>query len=204
MPRVDLQDELRRRWANTLPDADDLGSELVGRYAEPQRVYHDGRHLLDVLEAVDALGALADDPATVKLAGWFHDAVYEVGAEDNEERSALLAEHRLQGRVPDPAAVGRLVRTTATHDPGGDRNAMVLCDADLAVLGAPSDRYAAYAEEIRREHATVPAAVFGPARAAVLRGLMERPYLYRTEPARERWERQARLNIAHEVSRLPG
>ncbi|HZG98563.1 MAG TPA: hypothetical protein VEY14_09890 [Nocardioidaceae bacterium] len=201
---MDLTEELRRRWVNTLPDALELGEELIGRYAEPQRVYHDGRHLLDVLEAVDALGALADDPATVKLAAWFHDAVYQVGAGDNEEQSALLAQDRLQGRVPDPAAVARLVRITATHDPGGDRDAMVLCDADLAVLGAPAGRYAQYAEEIQREHAAVPVTTFGRERAAVLRTLLERPHLYSTEPARERWERQARLNIAHEVSRLPG
>ena len=201
---MDLDEELRRRWANTLPGADDLGTELIGRYAEPQRVYHDGRHLLDVLEAVDALGALADDPTAVKLAAWFHDAVYEVGAADNEEQSALLAEDRLRGHVPDPAAVARLVRSTVTHDPQGDPDAMVLCDADLAVLGAPAERYAAYAEAVRREHASVPDATFGPARAGILRTLLERPHLYSTEPARERWERQARLNVAHEVSRLPG
>jgi predicted metal-dependent HD superfamily phosphohydrolase len=200
---VDLDAELRRRWANTLGSADHLGAELISRYAEPHRVHHDRRHLLDVLEAVDALGALADDPAAVQLAAWFHDAVYVIGAEDNEEQSALLAEKRLRGRVPDPSLVADLVRATATHDPGGDRNAMVLCDADLAVLGAPADRYAAYAEGVRREHAGVPDAQFGPARAGILRALLERPHLYNTEPARDRWERRARLNIAHEVSRLP-
>lgn len=201
---MDLDDELRRRWANTLDTADDLGAELISRYAEPHRVYHDRRHLLDVLEAVDALGALADDPALVQLAAWFHDAVYEIGADDNEEQSAQLAEKRLQGRVADPTAVADLVLTTATHDPAGDRNAMVLCDADLAVLGASADSYAAYAEAVRREHAGVPDVTFGPTRASILRTLLERPHLYNTEPARDRWERQARLNIAHEVSRLPG
>lgn len=201
---MDLDAELRRRWVNTLDNADHLGAELISRYAEEHRVYHDRRHLLDVLEAVDALGALADDPAGVQLAAWFHDAVYGIGADDNEEQSALLAEKRLHGRVPDPSAVADLVRTTATHDPGSDRNAMVLCDADLAVLGAPADRYAAYAEGVRREYSGVPDVQFGPARAEFLRTLLERPHLYNTEPARDRWERQARLNIAHEVSRLPG
>ena len=200
---MDLDDELRRRWASTI-DSADLGAELISRYAEPHRAYHDRRHLLDVLEAVDALGALADDPALVQLAAWFHDAVYEIGADDNEEQSALLAERRLQGQVPDPSAVAGLVRTTARHDPRGDRNAMVLCDADLAVLGAPADRYADYAVAVRREHASVPDGTFGRARASILRTLLERPHLYNTEPARDRWERQARLNIAHEVSRLPG
>lgn len=203
MASVDLDDELRRRWAATLPRADTLGDMLVRRWSEPHRVYHDTRHLLDVLEAIDGLAALADDPTTVRLAAWFHDAVYDVGADGNEERSAQVAERLLRGRVADPAAVARLVRMTATHDPADDdRDAMVLCDADLAVLGGSPERYAEYAEAIRREHAAVPDSTFGPARAQILRALLDRPHLFSTDPARERWERAARLNVAHEVSAL--
>lgn len=200
---VDLDDELRRRWAATLPSADDVGEELLRRWSEPHRVYHETRHLLDVLEAIDGLAALVEDPTTVRLAAWFHDAVYDVGADGNEERSAQLAEQMLLGRVADPGGVARLVRVTAGHDPAdGDRNGQVLCDADLAVLGASPDWYAAYAEGVRREHSAVPDAEFAPARADILRKLLDRPRLYRTDPAHEWWERPARLNVAHEVSRL--
>ena len=203
---VNLDEDLRRRWTATLPGADDLGKELLRRWSEPHRVHHGTRHLLDVLESIDALGGLADDPSTVRLAAWFHDAVYEVGdnAKDNEERSAQLAEQLLRGRVDNPAAVARLVRSTAGHDPeAGDHDAEVLCDADLAILGATPERYATYAEGVSREYAAVPDTRFGPARAQVLRALLDRSRLYRTEPAHQRWERAARVNVAHEVSRLP-
>lgn len=196
---VDVDDELRHRWAVTLPGADVLGNELLSRWSEPHRAYHDRRHLLEVLDAVADLDPT--DPTAVRLAAWFHDAVYDVAAPDNEERSAQLAKQRLPG--PPGTHVARLVRLTATHDPADDdRDGQVLCDADLAVLGASPQRYAQYAADVRHEYAVVPDGRFAAARARVLRGFLSRPRLYRTAEARDRWEQAARHNLAAEIARL--
>jgi predicted metal-dependent HD superfamily phosphohydrolase len=193
---VDLDDELRRRWVDTLPDADGLGEELLARWAEPHRAYHDRRHLLAVLEAVDQLHP---QPSTaVRLAAWFHDVVYDVREPDNEERSARLAQQRLL--VPLGGEVARLVRTTVTHE-AADRDGQVLCDADLAVLGADPQRYAEYSADVRREYAHVPDPVYAAARAQVLRGFL-RPRIYHTDVARDRWEESARHNLSAEIARL--
>ena len=78
----------------------------------------------------------------VVLAAWFHDAVYDALPEA-EERSAVWAEQALPN--PPAAEVARLVRITAHHRVDGhDPNAAVLSDADLAILAAPAERYAAY------------------------------------------------------------
>ncbi|MFB9838486.1 HD domain-containing protein, partial [Actinoallomurus acaciae] len=135
--------DLLRRW----PGPETLGADLLRRYAEPHRRYHTTEHLADVLDHVDELAGEAADADAVRLAAWFHDAVYDPTRGDNEERSAVLAE-RMLADTDLPAAtvaeVARLVRLTATHDPAeGDRDGAVLCDADLAVLAAPPDRYAA-------------------------------------------------------------
>lgn len=194
---MDLDIELRRRWVDTLPDADGLGEELLARWAEPHRAYHDRRHLLAVLEAVDQLHP---QPSTaVRLAAWFHDAVYDVRGQDNEERSARLAQQRLPG--PLGAEVARLVRLTATHE-ATDAEGQVLCDADLAVLGANPQRYAAYAADVRREYAHVQDSAFAAARAQVLRGFLDRPRIYCTDAARDRWEESARHNLSAEITRL--
>lgn len=146
------------------------------------------------------------DPAAVRLAAWFHDAVYRPDRSENEERSARLAERALtEAGVPAArvAEVARLVRLTVTHDPADDDlNGAVLCDADLAVLAGTPEQYAHYAAEIRQEYAFVPDDAFRDGRSAVLRQLLGLPRLFRTAHARTRWEAQARHNLTTELALL--
>jgi predicted metal-dependent HD superfamily phosphohydrolase len=120
--------------------------------------------------------------------------------------SAALAARVLPGAgVPGErvAAVTRLVRLTATHDPSpGDRDGILLCDADLAVLAGEPDGYAAYTAAVRAEFAHVPDEAFRTGRAAVLRRLTALPSLYRVPALHERWEERARANLAAELQAL--
>jgi predicted metal-dependent HD superfamily phosphohydrolase len=206
---------LLTRWTATLArlGASDgagraAGLDLLSRYAEPQRRYHDQRHLLEVLEAVDALAGSAAEPDVVRVAAWFHDAVYDpqAGPGANEEASARLAEDVLAGlELPGTLAarVGELVRLTATHEvAAGDGEAAMLCDADLAILGSDSGRYAEYAADVRAEYAFVPEEVFRPARAAILATFAAREQIYRTAAGTARYDARARINLAAELARL--
>ncbi len=193
-------------WPAWLPVA--MRERLEGAYADPGRGYHDRLHLSEVLHHVDEL-ADPDDPAreAVLLAAWFHDAVYDGGADD-EERSALLAEHELAAAGAGAglvAEVARLVRLTVDHRPGPDDHAGgLLCDADLGILAADDARYASYTAGVRREYAHVPDADFAAGRAAVLRDLLAKPALFHGRAARARWEGRARANLAREVAALTG
>ncbi|HYO40490.1 MAG TPA: maleylpyruvate isomerase N-terminal domain-containing protein [Nocardioidaceae bacterium] len=192
--------DLRRFWPPWLDDA--VRAEVQAAYAGRVGGYHDLRHLTEVLEHVEELMP-PDDPAreAVLLAGWFHDVVYD-GKADDEERSARRAETVLAGTGLE-AEVGRLVRLTSTHRPAAhDRPGQVLCDADLAVLAAGPERYAAYVHGVRAEYSAVSDADFAAGRAAVLRDLLAKPTLYSTPEARERWEPRARGNVEREVRSL--
>jgi predicted metal-dependent HD superfamily phosphohydrolase len=185
--------------------AESAGRDLLDRYAEPQRRYHDNRHLAEVLAAVDRLAEHADDLTAVRLAAWFHDAVYEPAAPPgaNEEASARLATQvlsRLEQPADRVAAVAELVRGTAQHEPASAADTAVLFDADLAILASP--RYAQYAADVRAEYAHVPEAAFRSGRAAVLRGFAARPRIYLTPTAHELWEAAARANLAAEIATL--
>ncbi|WP_061299136.1 HD domain-containing protein [Herbidospora cretacea] len=177
-----------------------LLAELSARWAEPHRRYHTTTHLNAVLAAIDVIQVHARDPRAVRLAAWFHDAVYDGRPGVDEDRSAQLAQSRLIALdLPVALEVARLVRVTATHAyEEDDLDAAVLCDADLAVLGQDPDTYDAYAAAIRQEYRHVPDPLFRVGRAAVLRRLLDGP-LYGTETARDLWERQARQNLAREI-----
>ncbi|MGW1224143.1 HD domain-containing protein [Streptomyces sp. NPDC001478] len=208
---------LRVRWQDTLvaarggaegPDPLPYADNLLARWDEPQRRYHTTAHLAAVLDHVDTLAAHAEDADAVRLAAWFHDAVYRPDRSENEERSAVLAERALAEAGVAPATtaeVARLVRLTVSHDPApGDRNGEVLCDADLAVLAGSPEEYARYAAQVREEYGFVPEDAFREGRAAVLRQLLGLPRLFRTPEGSARWEDRARHNLATELGLLAG
>jgi predicted metal-dependent HD superfamily phosphohydrolase len=199
--------DLVERWvALAGPQARRIGADLDARYGEGHRRYHTREHLVAVLDLVDEWSACADDADTVRLAAWFHDAVYDPQRADNEERSARLADRMLADTdLPESQVteVVRLVRLTETHAPDdGDRNGHVLCDADLAILGSDPERYAAYAAAVREEYAFVPEEFYRAGRAEVLRGLLDLSTLFHTPSARERFEAQARRNMETELMLL--
>ena len=189
--------DLDARWP--LDDQVHLRDELRTAYSSDSRGYHDTRHLAEVLDRLDDLGC---DSVVVRLAAWFHDAVYDAAPGD-EERSALWAERALPSELA--GEVARLVRVTAAHDPAVDDLAgQQLCDADLAILAASSERYAEYTRDVRKEYAEVPDADFAAGRAAILADLLARPTLFHTDLARSLWEEPARANLAAELARLAG
>lgn len=192
--------------SGTGPDPAPYADDLLARWQEPQRRYHTLTHLTAVLDHVDVLEKYADDPDVVRLAAWFHDAVYLPERSENEERSARIAERALtEAGLPEArtAEVARLVRLTVTHDPAdGDRDGQVLCDADLAILAAAPKTYAAYTAAVREEYGFVPSDAFREGRAAVLRQLLDLPRLFRTPYGQEEWEATARYNLAAELEML--
>ncbi|WP_181794858.1 hypothetical protein [Streptomyces sp. WELS2] len=208
-------DALRLRFTRALeaargpgggPDPAPYADNLLARWREPQRHYHTVAHLTAVLDHVDTLERYAADPDVVRLAAWFHDAVYLPERSENEERSARLAERALpEAGLPDAktAEVARLVRLTVGHDPAGDdADGQVLCDADLAILAAPPSAYAVYTAGIREEYHFVPNDAFRAGRSAILRQLLGLPRLFHTPYGREHWEATARYNLSSELEML--
>ena len=180
--------------------------DLLTRWSEPHRTYHDTRHLAEVLARVDLLAHHAEHPDLVRCAAWWHDAVHDGRAGDDERASAALATDQLRRlglTGHDVGHVADLVLVTTRHDPGdpADPDAAVLCDADLGILAADRARYDAYATDVRREYGHVPDELFAAGRAAVLRRLVSSARLYRT-PTATAWEPTARANVSRELAAL--
>lgn len=183
------------------PDYD----RLAQAYAEPQRHYHNFQHIAECLEAFDLVRHLARQPLAVEMAIWFHDAVYDPPAPDNEEQSAALTVRCLTeaGAGPDLAAtVRRLVLATKLHETGNDLDVDLLVDVDLGILGKSQARFEEYEAQIRREYSWVPVKIYAAKRAEILRHFLARERIYVTDPFHDRWERAARANLQRSIQNL--
>ncbi|GAB3142515.1 hypothetical protein GCM10027258_27690 [Amycolatopsis stemonae] len=176
---------------------------LEARYAEPHRRYHTLDHAAAV--ARDSAWLAADlgdaDRAIVAVAAWAHDVVYDAKPGEDERASAAWARDALDGVAETHVKrVEGLILATIKHDaPADDRLATALLDADLAILGAPEERYATYAKAVREEYAKYPDDVWCEGRIAVLEGMLTRT-LYRSEAARTRWASTAEKNLTAELT----
>jgi predicted metal-dependent HD superfamily phosphohydrolase len=177
----------------------DVRDALLARYSEPHRAYHTLQHLGECLALFDEVASLARHAAEIELALWFHDAIYDVPAVDNEARSADWAVSALRAAAA-PATVAERVhalvmatRHAASPTPGTDEELLV--DIDLSILGATPERFAEYETQIRREYAHVPEAEFWQRRKGILRAFLDRPAIYGTQPLHARFEAAARNNL---------
>lgn len=182
-----------------------LPTDLEKRYKEAHRKYHNYIHAQQVVRDAVALTS-GRDRALVALAAWAHDVVYDSRPGDDERASAEWARQHLTAAGladPDIARVEGLILATTDHKaPPNDHLANALLDADLAILGTPSDAYEKYRAAVRAEYAHVPDAAWRTGRAAVLRSLLVKDPLYRTPVARARWTSQAHRNLRRELTSL--
>ena len=188
-------------------DVDRTFDDLVARHGEPHRRYHTLDHVGEVLATVERIAIEADDGDAVRLAAWYHDAVYDPASPRNEAASAELAADQLTALGVAPATVdevARLVRLTAGHAPAAsDLNGCVLTDADLAVLGREPDGYDAYVRAVREEYGWLDDEAWASGRRAVLEGFLTRPRLFATARLRDELEQRARANLRRELAALP-
>lgn len=190
-----------------------VGQSLLDRWADENRHFHNLRHLASVLHRVDELAEETHEPDLVRLAAWYHGAVFNAerkvadASQGGEQTtaSAALADRELTGLgVPVRAAdrVAALVNAIVRHAPDpADFDAAVLNDADLAMLAAEPQRYKDYKSAVRAEYAHIPAEDYLRARIRVIERLLARKSLF-LSPMGAAWEEPARQNLDMELHRL--
>ena len=209
MSAAPLPERFARLWRRmgARDDGQAVCGALVGAYQEAHRHYHGLDHLRDCLSQLDAAPRGAENRDATETALWFHDAVYDTRAHDNEARSAERAAHALRDSgVEEELAeeVARLVRLTDHAQPAPDRLSALLCDIDLSILGRDPEEFAEYERRVRAEYAWVPDSHYRSSRAAILARLLERESIYLTGHFRTVYEEPARRNLKQSLRRLAG
>lgn len=167
------------------------------------RHYHTLSHLEACLRELDGARELAVRPAEVELALWFHDAVYRSWRRDNEPQSAELARSLLRAAAPDSLErIRQSILATAHRDEDLAGDTALVVDIDLSILGASPDVYAQFERAIRREYWWVPRGRYVAGRSKVLAGFLGRATIYQHDSFYEKFEAQARANLAGALSQL--
>jgi predicted metal-dependent HD superfamily phosphohydrolase len=178
---------------------------LVRGWTSWGRHYHTVSHLQACLREFDQLRHLALRPGEVELALWFHDAVYTAWRSDNEARSAVLAARVMREGGAEPAAIKRVqayIFATRHADELLEGDAALVVDVDLSILGQPSDTYAEFERNVRREYWWVPRRRYVAGRCGILESFLRRDQIYLCTELRERYEASARANLSAAIASL--
>jgi predicted metal-dependent HD superfamily phosphohydrolase len=113
--------------------------ELQARYREPHRAYHTLEHLTECFAWFEQVRPLARHAGDVAFALFYHDAVYDTHASDNEDLSAELATAVLNDYVrgdSEPERIISLILATKHDAVPVSEDAKLFTDIDLSILAA--------------------------------------------------------------------
>ncbi len=214
----ELKSWLRLQWIMAAGDGPASASwfeRLFQNYTESTRHYHTAVHIKEMLEYIQVLNesipslTTLSSTITLRLATFFHDAIYDPTSSKNELASAELfkefcvdvpLDHVIQ------SSVETLILATEKHkileDSSVESNLQIyFLDVDMAVLGKKSSAYLAYAALIRKEYQHVPREIYCEKRAAILEAFcMGRIFL--SDIFHEILETQAKENLQTEINLL--
>jgi predicted metal-dependent HD superfamily phosphohydrolase len=188
-----------RRVSQVSGDA--LFQELVQKYSEPHRHYHNLSHIASCLEEAKKLGLTEKSQVLIELAIWFHDAIYDLKSKNNERKSAEFFRQIASQSEIDPIItqkVCKMILATEKHElPEGIEipELKTFLDIDLSILGSNAERFQKYNEDIRQEYSWVPSILYHFKRKQILRAFLDREELYFTPEFKAKYETQARKNL---------
>lgn len=187
--------ELHRHYHFSEPQK--IFNKLIAAYSEKQRAYHTLQHLYECLVFLDLIRADLNDAYAVALALWFHDALYDPQAKDNELKSAELFEQYLSQdlSIDIVQKIKRWILATQMHKATDELDLQFLLDIDLAILAASPERFAEYEQQIQQEYAWIDPDIYLIKRKQVLAHFYQTEPLYQTEYFQQNFEQKAKENL---------
>jgi len=194
--------------SNLTPDQlliDKLWKEINSNYRSSHRYYHTVTHLDHLIAELYPVKDQIEDWETVTLSVAYHDIVYNPLKNDNEEKSAAMATDRLSQlnvSKDQKEKCRQQILSTRTHAVSDKPDTNYLTDADLAILGSDPESYSEYSRKVRKEYKYFPDLVYNPGRKKVLMRFLEMSNIFKTTYFQNKYEVQARLNMASELKSL--
>ncbi|MCK5854977.1 MAG: hypothetical protein KAG56_07120 [Sulfurovaceae bacterium] len=181
---------------------DNLWLEIVSRHNESHRHYHTLTHLNHLFKNLEPLSKQIISWDTILFSIFYHDIIYDISSNKNEEESASFAKTELSKLGISNFMINKvceLIHLTKAHTETKQIDYAYFLDADLAILGASPKEYQTYIKQIKEEYKLYSDIIYHKGRQEVLRKFMEKKELYQTDYFKNRYERQAHANMAMEI-----
>jgi predicted metal-dependent HD superfamily phosphohydrolase len=94
------------------------------------------------------------------------------------------------------------ILATKTHLEDTTTDTNYFTDADLSILGQPSEVYIVYSQNVRREYSIYPDFIYNQGRKKVLKYFLAMDRIYKTPYFFDKFELQARENVSVELKML--
>ncbi len=188
-----------------IPPSHDCFHAIDKAYGERHRYYHTHEHIDAMLKHFDSVYELAEHPAELELAIWFHDVIYKPFSTDNELKSAEWAKEFLLAsdyNLAGAERVFKLIMATLHNGTMTCSDEKLIVDIDLTILGTPPSVYDQFERNVRQEYKLVPKFIFSKKRKQLLKSFLEQPSIYHHDYFKTRYENQARENLRRAVERL--
>lgn len=209
-PSLNMENEFKNAWAKVkihlpLGEPSTVFKDLTRFYSSPDRFYHNFKHIEEGLKQILEIKDKLVYPEEVIMAWYFHDAVYDTRAKDNEEKSAWMAHNHLAPNGIISANILRidgLVLSTKHTGKVLENDAKYMVDVDLSIFGQTKDTFDEYESNIRKEYSWVSEGDFRRKRSSILECFLARRRIYQTDLFAERYEGRARINLERSLDRL--
>jgi predicted metal-dependent HD superfamily phosphohydrolase len=183
----------------------ELWDGIAKNYSGKKRYYHTLQHLENVLVQLNEVRSSSENWDAILFALYYHDMVYNVLKSNNEEKSAALAETRMQQVSVPAATIERCkehILATKSHITSIHPDTNYFTDADLSVLGQSWTEYSLYYKNVRKEYSIYPDLIYNPGRKKVLLHFLQMKRIYKTDHFYNKFEVQAKQNLSKEFELL--
>lgn len=201
----EIWNELLSMYTRNHDHIHELWLEIENAHKASWRAYHNLSHVEYMMNHAVKYNTKLLDPDIVRFSIFYHDIVYNINRQDNEEKSSNIAQERMK-EIGVPA--NKIIKcqdqilATKSHKIKEDNDTNFLLDFDLAILGDYPENYKDYKKRIRKEYSIYPDFLYNKGRRKVLQHFLDMERIYKTEEFHACYELPARKNLISELEDL--
>ncbi len=192
-------------YSNDSNQIESLWNAIAKKHGNKKRYYHNLSHLEHLYKSLIKVKDQIQDWDMVLFALFYHDYIYNVLKQDNEEQSAFKAIEVLSALGIDKNRINvcnEIILATKGHNTSNNSDVNYFTDADLAILGSEWENYEVYYKNVRKEYKYYPDFMYNKGRVKVLQHFIDMPRIFKTDHFYSKFETQAKENLQQEINLL--